>query len=100
MIIRCLNKTILSLLVIVSFFSVYSVCYALAAESDTGMFYVHAKQTPLKEVIDSISHQTGYVIKVEESLTGFLVSGKFEESSIENIFRRIFRKNNVAILIS
>jgi len=100
MVLRYLDNAIICLFVIISFFSVFSSCYAQPAGSDEEMFYVHAKQTPLKEVIDSISLQTGYVIKVEESLTEFPVSGEFEESSIENVFRRIFRKKNIAILIS
>lgn len=58
------------------------------------------RQMPLKDVVDSISKQTGYTIHVESDLLTMPVTGKFNNVKIESIFRRIFRGKNISLLFS
>lgn len=55
---------------------------------------------PLKEVVDSISKQTGYTIHVESDLLTMPITGRFNDVEIGSIFRRIFRGKNISLLFS
>ena len=65
-----------------------------------GNVNLSCRQTPLKDVVDSISKQTGYTIHVESDLLTMPVTGKFNNVKIESIFRRIFRGKNISLLFS
>lgn len=56
--------------------------------------------TPLKNVVDSVSQQTGYTIHVEESLLGMQVTGNYKEMDITQFFQRIFRGQNLSLLFN
>lgn len=57
------------------------------------------REQPMAEVANKISEELNYKVLMDDELASVLVSGKFNEVTLEDFFsRRIFRDKNVAIL--
>ncbi len=56
------------------------------------------KNRPLKDILQTISEETGYTIEVNDDLLDTSVSGIFVDTDIVVIMSRILRKKNVFIL--
>jgi hypothetical protein len=79
-------------------------CFGIAGTGvnnvPTPRITLSCKATPLKEVVDSVSKQTGYTIHVEESLLGMPITGDYKDIEITQLFKRIFRGENLSLLFA
>jgi len=53
---------------------------------------------PLRIVIDEISKQSGYAVRIDEKIASIPVSGKFKDVTIDSFFQRALRGQNVSVL--
>ncbi len=56
------------------------------------------KGEPLGTILDTISEQTGYVVKVDKKLANYPIYGNFDEVNIDVFFQRALRGQNISIL--
>ena len=59
---------------------------------------IEANNKPFTEVADEIFKQSGYKIIFDEKWNTLPVSGKYSDVTIEEFFRRVFRKQNTSLL--
>lgn len=55
-------------------------------------------KTVLRDVVDDIFKQTGYKIVVSDELALTPIAGVYEDVSVENFLRRVFKKYNVSVI--
>jgi hypothetical protein len=61
---------------------------------------ISCQSTPLKEVVDSVHEQTGYIIHVEKRLLSMTITGEFNRVQIGPFFQRIFKGKNILLQCS
>jgi len=59
---------------------------------------IELEHQPLRLVIDEISKQSGYAVRVDEKIASTPVSGKFKEVTVDSFFQRALRGQNVSVL--
>ncbi len=59
---------------------------------------VTTQNTVLKDVLGDIHKQTGYQVVVSEELSTIPVVGVYDDISIEDFLRRVFKKYNVSVI--
>ena len=63
------------------------------------VFSLKLENKPFSEVAGELNKQTGYTIIYDEKWNSLPISGHYNDVTLEEFFRRIFRKQNTSLLI-
>lgn len=67
---------------------------------DAAHFTLMLDNKPLQEVAADISRQTGYRVVFDEKWNTLPVTGNYSDVSLDEFFRRAFRKQNTSLLVN
>lgn len=65
--------------------------------ADTDTISMELSAVQLKDVIKKIYEETGYTIKIDETLQSMTVSGKFHKQPIERLLSKILKAHNIIL---
>lgn len=70
------------------------------APTETARFTLKLENRPLQDVAAEISRQTGYQVVFDEKWNSLQVTGNYADVSLDEFFRRAFRKQNTSLLVN
>jgi len=69
-----------------------------SSSADDPLVTLEVTNKPFKDVADDLSRQSGFKIIFDEKWNSIPVSGKYSAVTLEEFFRRVFRKQNTSLL--
>ena len=96
-----MNRLILIFITTVFIFSLSGPVLSTEVDhsSEDETFSLKLENKPFGEVVGDINQQTGYTIIYDEKWNSLPISGHYTDVTLEEFFRRVFRKQNTSLLI-
>ena len=98
--IRMAHKLLLLLAVLPVLFACPVLAKEVQVSLDSSRLTMQMDKKPLPEIAEEVFKQTGYRVVFDEKWNSLTVTGSYADVSIDEFFRRAFRKQNTSLLVN
>lgn len=98
--IRMAHKLLLLLAVLLVLSAFPVLAKEVKVSPDSMPLTMNLDNKPLREIAEEVYRQTGYKVVFDEKWNSLTVTGKYTGVSLDEFFRRAFRKQNTSLLVN